>query len=114
MESCGVHGCLQSAAARQSGVYRCHGIAPQRSRFRRFLDIPETADPFDGLKAGSFASLRMTSLLPGNPRARTLLFFVLLFFGFAVGFFYVFYIPAVFLGGEGDAFLGVADGADAI
>jgi hypothetical protein len=36
------------------------------------------------------------------------------FFGLAVGFFYVFHVPAVFLGGEGDAFAGVADGADAV
>ena len=49
-----------------------------------------------------------------NSRDTTLVFLVLLLFGFAIGLFDVFYIPAVFLGGEGDAFFGVADGADAV
>jgi hypothetical protein len=38
----------------------------------------------------------------------------LLLFCEAVSFFYVFYVPAVFRGGEGYALAGVADGADGV
>jgi hypothetical protein len=68
--------------------------------------IAETAGPLRQAQGRLFAFVR-------NSRD-TLVFDVPLLFGFVVGFFYVFYIPAVFLGGEGDAFFGVADGADAI
>ena len=49
------------------------------------------------------------------PRIARLIFaFVLSLFFFAVGFFYVFHVPAVFLGSKGNAFTGVADRADGV
>ncbi|HTF66493.1 MAG TPA: hypothetical protein VK638_27795, partial [Edaphobacter sp.] len=50
---------------------------------------------------------------PSNAGTKHLVLFFA-FFREAVRFFYVFYIPAVFLGGERYAFFGVADGADAV